>query len=239
MNRFQPSRPSPALVISMLALIVAMGGTSYAAFSLPKNSVGAKQLKKGAVTTAKIANAAVTGSKVAKNTITGTNINLRTLGTVPSATNAGRAASANSATNAGHAASANSATNATNATNATHASNADSATTAATATALGSVAYGFNTDTVSACSASPCTPEQVGTGFAIATCPQGMVAIGGGGTTGNAGVELSGSFPFSEPGSSVPNAWEADANNFLQSASTVDSYVVCTAVKAVDNPSGV
>jgi len=47
-------RPSPALVISLIALFVALGGTSYAAIALPKNSVGTKQIKKGAVTAAKL-----------------------------------------------------------------------------------------------------------------------------------------------------------------------------------------
>jgi hypothetical protein len=40
--------------IGMLALFIALGGTTYAATALPKNSVGTKQLKKGAVTKAKI-----------------------------------------------------------------------------------------------------------------------------------------------------------------------------------------
>ena len=48
-------RPSPALVISLIALFVALSGTGYAALnSLPKNSVGTKQLKNGAVTAAKL-----------------------------------------------------------------------------------------------------------------------------------------------------------------------------------------
>jgi hypothetical protein len=46
--------PSPAFVLSLLALFVALGGTTYAATSLPKNSVGTKQLKNGAVTKKKI-----------------------------------------------------------------------------------------------------------------------------------------------------------------------------------------
>jgi hypothetical protein len=49
-------RPSPALVISIIALFVAMGGTSYAALKLPKKSVGTKQLKSNAVTTSKVKN---------------------------------------------------------------------------------------------------------------------------------------------------------------------------------------
>jgi hypothetical protein len=46
--------PSPAFVVALIALFVALGGTTYAATSLPKNSVGSAQLKKGAVTKAKI-----------------------------------------------------------------------------------------------------------------------------------------------------------------------------------------
>jgi hypothetical protein len=90
-------RPSPALVVSILALVVAMAGTSYAAFKLPKNSVGTKQIKKNAVTTAKIKNQAVTGKKVKKHTLTGNNINLAKLGTVPSATAATTATTAGTA----------------------------------------------------------------------------------------------------------------------------------------------
>jgi hypothetical protein len=49
-------RPSPATVISVIALVVALAGTSYAAVMLPKNSVGPKQLKKNAVNSAKVKN---------------------------------------------------------------------------------------------------------------------------------------------------------------------------------------
>jgi hypothetical protein len=226
MSSFGLSRPSPALIISLIALVVAMGGTSYAAFSLPPGSVGTKQLANGAVSTSKIKKGAITGSKVANNSLTGANINVGTLGNVPSASNAGHASSADSATNA------------------SHAINADSATTATSAAALGSVAYRVDTSAgavdVPACADNPCTPDKVGTTFAIATCPQGTVAIGGGGETYDAGVELSGSFPrtFAFAGQTQPNAWQVDVDNFLQTTSKVDYYVVCTAAKSVDNPSG-
>jgi hypothetical protein len=59
MKRFLSRRPSPAFVISLIALFIALGGTSYAALSLPKNSVGTKQLKNGAVTRAKVASGLV------------------------------------------------------------------------------------------------------------------------------------------------------------------------------------
>jgi hypothetical protein len=51
--------PSPAFVISLVALFVALGGTTYAATSLPKNSVGTKQIKNNAVTSKKIARGAI------------------------------------------------------------------------------------------------------------------------------------------------------------------------------------
>ncbi len=46
--------PSPGAVLGGLALLVALGGTSYAAISLPANSVGTKQLKANAVVTSKV-----------------------------------------------------------------------------------------------------------------------------------------------------------------------------------------
>lgn len=45
---------SPALVVACIALIVAIGGTSYAVTSLPVNSVGAAELRDGSVTSAKV-----------------------------------------------------------------------------------------------------------------------------------------------------------------------------------------
>lgn len=43
-----------ANVMATVAVFIALGGASYAALKLPKNSVGAKQLKKGAVTPLKL-----------------------------------------------------------------------------------------------------------------------------------------------------------------------------------------
>lgn len=49
-------RPSPAMVVACIALAVALGGTSYAAISLPRNSVGTAQLKRNAVNSTKVRN---------------------------------------------------------------------------------------------------------------------------------------------------------------------------------------
>ena len=106
---FRPCRPSPALVIAVIALIVALGGTGYAAITLPANSVGNEQLKRRAVTTTKIHRNAVTGSKVKRDTLRGRDVNESTLAKVPNArradvaNNAGTANSANTANTAGNA----------------------------------------------------------------------------------------------------------------------------------------
>lgn len=47
-------RPSPSMVVALIALFVAFGGTGYAALKLPADSVGTKQLRKSAVTGAKV-----------------------------------------------------------------------------------------------------------------------------------------------------------------------------------------
>jgi hypothetical protein len=99
--------------IALLALFIALGGTTYAATALPANSVGTKQLKKNAVTApkikksavtnAKIAANAVTGAKVKNDSITGADVLESSLGTVPNATHATSADNATHATTAGSA----------------------------------------------------------------------------------------------------------------------------------------
>jgi hypothetical protein len=52
MSRLLGHRPSPAMVLALLALFIAMAGTSYAAIKLPANSVGSKQIQANAVAAA-------------------------------------------------------------------------------------------------------------------------------------------------------------------------------------------
>ncbi len=63
-------RPSPAMVVACLALLVALGGTSIAAVNqLGRNTVGTLQLRTGAVTNPKIRNNAVNSAKVAPRSL--------------------------------------------------------------------------------------------------------------------------------------------------------------------------
>ena len=66
------SRLTYANVIASIALFMAMGGTGYAALTLPKASVGAKQLKPGSVTAKKVKSGAITSAKVKNRSLLGT-----------------------------------------------------------------------------------------------------------------------------------------------------------------------
>ncbi len=71
MKALRGFRPSAALVVATLALLVALGETSWATLSqLAPRSVGTPQLKTGAVTTAKVRNGAITSAKIRNGSIT-------------------------------------------------------------------------------------------------------------------------------------------------------------------------
>ena len=82
------------MVVAIIALVIALGGTSYAVSRVPARSVGSLQLKNGAVTRSKIAKSAVDSSKVAFNALTGFDINERKLKQVKSAAVADHATAA-------------------------------------------------------------------------------------------------------------------------------------------------
>lgn len=119
MLKLRFSRPSPAGVISVIALFIALGGTGYAASAI--TSVTPKKKKSSAVTKAYVKK---TSKKIADQEIAKHAINPLTL----TVNRANFATTAGTATNAGHATTADNATHATNADNAAHAVKADSAT---------------------------------------------------------------------------------------------------------------
>jgi hypothetical protein len=94
-------RPSPSMAVAFLALVVALGGTSYAVTRLPANSVGSKQLKAGAVARVDLKDDSVNGAKVAKDTLTGADISEASLAQVSAALTAGSAGTASHANSTG------------------------------------------------------------------------------------------------------------------------------------------
>ena len=106
--------PSPALVVASLALAVALGGTTYAATALPKNSVGAKQLKSGSVSTVKLAKGSVTSRQIKDHTIVAADLAKNAYPALPGkVASAGHADTAGRADTAGHADTAGSVSGAT------------------------------------------------------------------------------------------------------------------------------
>ena len=76
MHRLIRHRPSPAMVVACLALLVALGGSSIAAVNalVPRNSVGPAQIRPNAVSTSELRNGAVTNAKLRRNAVTGSKV---------------------------------------------------------------------------------------------------------------------------------------------------------------------
>jgi len=64
-------RPSHATVVAYLALLIALGGSAYAAGQLSKNSVGSKQLKRNSVTSLKVKDRSLKPEDFAQGTLQG------------------------------------------------------------------------------------------------------------------------------------------------------------------------
>lgn len=64
MDHIKRLRPSPAMIVAIVALVLSLGGTSYAAIVLPAGSVGTKQLKSNAVIGSKVKNGSLTTSDI-------------------------------------------------------------------------------------------------------------------------------------------------------------------------------
>jgi hypothetical protein len=63
------SHMSFANLVSLMALFIALGGTTYAAVALPKNSVGAKQIKKNGVGASEIKKNAVRAAEIKSSAV--------------------------------------------------------------------------------------------------------------------------------------------------------------------------
>jgi hypothetical protein len=113
-------RPSPALVIALIALFISLSGVAYGVATgsidsreiknntirsrdLRNNDIRTRDLRNNEIRGRDVRNSTVQGRDVALNTLTGDDINESRLGRVPSATSATSADTAASATSAGNA----------------------------------------------------------------------------------------------------------------------------------------
>ena len=112
MSRILRRRPSPSMIVALVALSVALAGTATAlpgrarvkkddisraavrSVHIKSRAIQSKHIKSRAVTRSKIARRAVSSSEVGQDALTGTNIVESSLGTVPGATNATNASNA-------------------------------------------------------------------------------------------------------------------------------------------------
>lgn len=197
-------KPSAAMVVAMLALVVAASGTAIAATNLVS---GDKLIKKGSLS----------GNRLRKHTLTGTQINLKKLGKVPNAKQADQATNAKNATNA------STATNATNASTATNATNAANATNATTAARIGQIDYRSAQFTVPGSTGGRAT--------GTATCPAGMFAVGGGSTSPNESIGGTDYTIDSHP-TSNRTGWEVTVENDSSGDLSETVTVVCESAGA-------
>jgi hypothetical protein len=116
MSRILRRRPSPSMIVALVALSVALAGTATAlpgrarvkkddiaraavrSVHIKSRAIQSKHIKSRAVTRSKIARRAVSSSEVGQDALTGTNIVESSLATVPTATSATNAATVNGRT---------------------------------------------------------------------------------------------------------------------------------------------
>ena len=96
------TRVSPAMGVAMIALVLSLGGTSFAQGAASKlgKLISGSKIKRGSIPGDRLVKGGVPGDRIKSNSITGKQINEKTLGTVPSATRAQRVTLADRATNA-------------------------------------------------------------------------------------------------------------------------------------------
>lgn len=205
-------RPSASFVLAIVALFVALGGTSYAAVTLngkeiQKNSIPANRIKANVLGTAQI--------------------NENKLGVVPQASHATSADTAVNATNADNAANATNAVNATNATNATSAQNSQ--------TLQGRDATKFLANSVRVVS-NQVTVATGGGNTITASCNANEKGIGGGGAwmlpASESVTELDAQLTASLPvpttgGTDNMTGWRTAGRNQTGANRVLRAYVVC------------
>lgn len=203
---FTIRRPSASLVVAIVALFAALGGTGYAAATISGRDIQKRSIP---------------ANRVVPNALTGNQINESRLGPVPVAQQALTAQTAASATNAGHATSADS---------------ANSAATAQDAQKLqGRDASAFLSNTVRLVS-NQTAPVANDTGAGVSvTCNASEKAIGGGAAwliSGDTATELNAPITASMPlpaasGTNNMVGWQAHGRNLSGVSRTLRVYAVC------------
>src|SRR5919197_1687892 len=104
MRRLLPKLPSPAMVVALLTLFVALGGSSYAAVKItardiPRGAVGTRAIANSSIRSVDVRDGALTGADVKDDSLTNADIDNSSLAaaTARTADSAARATTATSA----------------------------------------------------------------------------------------------------------------------------------------------
>ena len=220
-------RPSPAMIVALIALFIALASGAYAAVTIPANSVGTAQLKDGAVTARKLHNGAFTAAKIAFGTLLAKDFKAGQLPTAGRGENgprgpeggAGPAGSAGATGATGAGAGTTGATGPTGSPGATGATGAGGGTTGATgATGTPGIADFYvveKTITVPASGSGPASQT--------AACSSGDVASGGGYTLSSASeVEV-----FQDEPATEDKGWKVAMVKKIGTEQTGSVWAVC------------
>lgn len=200
-------RPSPALILSCVALFMALSGSALAV-GLAKNSVRSAQIVDGTVRTVDLKDAAVSGSKIAPNAVGADQIAENAVGSSEVAPDSLGAqdlapASVTSSEVADQSLTANDL-------GPDSVGSSEIQAGAIRASELGPIVQASNTTAVA----------KDGLVSVIATCPAGTAVISGGAQPGNFGVELTSTLRQG-------NGWLAQAKNNSGAASSLTAFAYC------------
>jgi hypothetical protein len=211
-STFTIRRPSAALVVAIVALFAALGGTGYAAATLSGRDIQKRTIP---------------ANRVVPNALGGGQIDESKLGPVPVAQQALSAQTSASATEASHATSADSATNAQNAVDAQRAQDAQTFQGRdATAFLANSVRVYFDQVTVATGGSDSlsvsCGPDEKGIGGGAA-----WIQIGTN-TPTQLDAQLTASMPVPPTGgANTMTGWRATGLNNTGGSRNLRAYVVC------------
>ncbi|MBS1881264.1 MAG: hypothetical protein JST31_17255 [Actinobacteria bacterium] len=190
-------RPSPALILSCVALFMALSGSALAV-GIAKNSVRSAQIVDGTVRAVDLHEGAVIGTKIAPNAVDGTKIAPNAVGPTQLAENSVSSAKV----------APDSLTAEDLAPNSVGSSEIQAG--AIRASELGPIIQATNS-----------APVAAGANVSVtATCPEGTTVISGGAQPANFGVELTSTLRQG-------NGWLAQAKNNSGAASSLTAFAYC------------
>jgi hypothetical protein len=218
-STFSIRRPSASMIVALVALFAALGGTGYAAATLSGRDIQRRSIP---------------GNRVMNNALGGGQINESRLGVVPAAREALSAQTAASATTAGSATTAESAQTAQRAQDAVNAQNAVNAQSAQDSLKLqGRDATAFMANTVRV-DANGVTVANGGSESVSVSCQAGEKGIAGGagwflpaGTPSENDAQLNSSYPLPGTGTNTMTGWRAVGRNNAGGDRVLRAYVVC------------